>query len=871
MRHHLKLNQPTRIGFSYFEVPFIWAMVSHELTEHAARHGVRVILKGVRSTQSQVQAVESMIQAGVDALIVSPIMSEIPELLPLLESARSKGIAVSLIGGVHLNGAESFPLVRANTVAGQRELAELVFQRLGGKGKVAYIQGRQSKWNTLRVQAFREVLANYPDIQLVKDIVREASPTPQVTGTVAEMGRKWGLEIITEHPNVDAILVGQDDMALGLIDLLAEKGLTGKILVTGFDGLPAALKAIGQGTMFASIQLPVLDIAQGALDNIMALLRGETVPPLTLLPARVVTRDNLADVALSAITFLPGMIERQRQLVATVTSNEERFRSLVELSSDWYWEQDEQFRFVAGEENELIFPGSVGLRLWEIPGVETTDEHWREHQEHLATRAPFYDFEVKYVAPDGAVRYIVVSGRPIFDKQGALSGYRGVAKDISERRLGEEQIQALAYYDALTSLPNRRLFAQHVERALAQARRESRRLAVMFIDLDRFKNINDALGHEAGDQLLCEISRRLRQCSREGDTISRFGGDEFVLLAEDLNDTDGASVIARKVLAAVARPVTIGNAEHSVTASIGISMYPDDGADQQTLMKHADVAMYAAKGQGKNTFQFYSETTDVHTSDRLMLESDLRKALQNQELVVHYQAKIDLQSRAVTGVEALLRWRHPQLGLLPPDQFIPLAEESGLIVPIGKWVLRVACDQIAEWEKMGVGRFPVAVNLSPRQFYDESLVADVTQILKETGVDPTLLEFEITESMVMHQTDRAVALLTQLKETGIRLAIDDFGTGYSSFSLLKRFPIDTIKIDRSFIHGVPTDAENGVLTSAMIAMGEALHLKIVAEGVEEQAQITFLQKLDCDEVQGFYFSKPVPAEEIVSLLAASGG
>jgi diguanylate cyclase (GGDEF)-like protein len=862
----VRANQPLRVGFTYFSVPLLWTMVAHELTECAALHNMKMVLKGVRSADDQVRAVRAMIDSRIDAIILTPIMGDIPELLALLTEARAKDIAVVLIGGQELTGAGSFPLVRGDTPGGQALLAEYVFEKLGGKGKIAYVQARQSKINTQRVAAFRSVLARYPGIEVVKEIVRESTPHKIATIKAPTLGREWARQIIAECPDVEVIMVGQGDTVPGFVDYLDEKRLTERVKVTAFDGLPSALEGIRQGKILVDTRMPVLDVAKVAFKNVIALLEGKRVALFQSLPVGLITRDNVADVAISTIAFFPRMIELQQDLVETVTSSEERFRSLVELSSDWYWEQDEQCRFLPGEDSAGLFQASDGLLLWEIPGVQASDEAWREHKARLTQREPFLDMEVKYIAPDGSARYILLSGRPIF-KQGEFRGYGGVAKDISERRFSEEQIEALAYYDALTSLPNRRLFGQHVDRALAQAKRRNRRLAVMFLDLDRFKNINDALGHEAGDELLCEISRRLRQCLREGDTISRFGGDEFVLLLEDIKEPDAASVIARKILAAVGHPVTIGNTNHIVTASIGISVYPEDGSDQQTLMKNADVAMYVAKERGKNTFQFYSAKANYRTSERLTLEYDLRKALDNQELVLHYQAKMELASEAITGVEALLRWCHPRLGLVPPGKFIPLAEESGLVVPIGKWALHEACCQIATWERNGIGRFPVAVNLSPRQFYDESLVADASRIIRDAGVDPSLLEFEITESMVMNHTDKAVELLMQLKDMGVRLAIDDFGTGYSSFGLLKRFPIDTIKIDRSFIQGIPADAENAVLANAMIAMGKALRLRIVAEGVEEQAQVDYLRELGCDEAQGFHIARPTAADEATDFLA----
>jgi diguanylate cyclase (GGDEF)-like protein/PAS domain S-box-containing protein len=852
---------PIRIGFSYFERPLLWAMVSHTIREESKRFGVDAVLRSSPNAQDQVLVIDGFIRDGLDAIIISPIASEIPDMSRLVTLAKARGIAIVVIGS-EINGVEP-PLIRVDSYDGQVAITDFGFRHIGSNGKVAYVQGRRElSAHALRVRAFHDVLARYPGITLVYEITNDPKRMLQVSGATAAR------EILMAHPDVDLIVTSQDDIALGVIEVLEQEGLSGKVAVTGFDGTPQALRAIQEGQLLGTIIQPAAAIANQAVTAALKLIDGEHVAPNAMLPAKLVTRDNLIEATLTAIHFLPGMIDVQRNLISSLRTSEERFRSLVELSSDWYWEQDNEFRFLSMEgANPRFRAAGIGRRLWELPGVEAQPEQWTRHRADLQGHTPFRDFEFKYLDPANITHYIAISGRPLFGKDGTFEGYRGVGKDITERRLAEERIESLAYYDPLTSLPNRSYFAQQIHQALARARRHDRRLAMLFIDLDRFKNVNDALGHEAGDELLREVARRLLDCMRDGDTVSRLGGDEFVVLLEEIADTKQAGFVARKILEAVARPLAIAGCDHQVTASIGISVYPEDGADQQTLMKNADIAMYAAKDQGKNNFQFYSGKANVHTFERLALESSLRKALEHEEFIVHYQAKIDIASDVITGMEALLRWQHPDLGLVPPAQFIPLAEETGLIVPIGKWVLRTACRQIREWNKAGTRPLPVSVNLSPRQFFDEALVGDVCEILAELGVDPGLLEFEITEGMVMHQTEKSVRLSARLKDLGIRLAIDDFGTGYSSFALLKRFPIDTIKIDRSFIRGIPLDSEDGALTGAIIAMAKALNLKIVAEGVEQQEQLAFLRKHACDEVQGFYFSKPMPADEVELLLA----
>ncbi|TSA17050.1 MAG: EAL domain-containing protein [Betaproteobacteria bacterium] len=453
-----------------------------------------------------------------------------------------------------------------------------------------------------------------------------------------------------------------------------------------------------------------------------------------------------------------------------------------------------------------------------------------------------------------------------------LQSLRSIGAQIGQfmaRSQAEERVHHLAHYDELTGLPNRSMFNQRLSHALAQARRSDNALAVLFIDLDRFKNINDTLGHEAGDAVLKEVALRLQSCLREVDTVGRLGGDEFVVLIEGLPEPLQVAAVAQKILAAVVKSIIIGAQEFNITTSIGISNYPDDSNDMQGLLKNADIAMYRAKAQGKNNYQFYSAQMNVHTIERLALESDLRHALERDEFLLHYQPKVDIASKRITGMEALLRWQRPGLGLVPPMQFIPLAEETGLIVPIGEWVLRTACAQNKAWREQGLPPLRVAVNLSARQFAHENLLHDVARVLRTTGMDASALELEITESMVMHDPERAVELLGKLKAMGIHLSIDDFGTGYSSLSYLKRFPLDSLKIDRSFIRDIPGDADDAAITRAIIAMAQSLRLTVIAEGVELEDQLTFLREHDCDEMQGYHFSKPLPGDEFLTLLRAN--
>jgi diguanylate cyclase (GGDEF)-like protein/PAS domain S-box-containing protein len=446
-----------------------------------------------------------------------------------------------------------------------------------------------------------------------------------------------------------------------------------------------------------------------------------------------------------------------------------------------------------------------------------------------------------------------------------------VARDITERTYAEEQIKHLAYHDALTGLPNRLLFKDRLGVALTLAQRETRKLAVIFLDLDRFKIINDSLGHNAGDYLLQNVASRIQHCVRESDTVARLGGDEFILLLPMLSQAEGAARIAQKILETIKQPFIIDNRELYVTTSVGISIYPDDGMDSDTLIKNADTAMYQAKELGRNNYQLFNAAINTKALERLALENGVRKALTNDELVLFYQPIYDVASRRIHGIEALIRWNHPDLGIIAPAHFIPLAEATGLMVPIGNWVLRTACKQVKEWQRAGYGDLSVAVNLSVSQIQRGDLARTVREILDETGLDPRFLELEITESSAMLNPETSVKILDALKKIGVRISLDDFGIGQQSLSYLKRFPIDSIKIDQSFIHDITTDSDTAAIVTAIIAMGHKLRLQIVAEGVELDDQRSFLTEQHCDRMQGFLFNAPLPAADLERLLEEQRG
>jgi len=441
-----------------------------------------------------------------------------------------------------------------------------------------------------------------------------------------------------------------------------------------------------------------------------------------------------------------------------------------------------------------------------------------------------------------------------------------VFHDVSESRSMALEMAHLAQHDFLTSLPNRLLLSERMTHAIGLAQRHNKQVGLLFLDLDHFKHINDSLGHAVGDQLLQSIANRLVECVRATDTVCRQGGDEFVILLAEIGQPQDAAHVAETLRTALSTPHMIGGHELHISLSIGISVFPDDGADVATLMQNADTAMYHAKASGRNTYQFFRADMNTRAVRRLFVENSLRRALKQGEFLLHYQPKIDLASGGITGAEALIRWQDPDLGLIHPAQFVPIAEDNGLIVPLGRWVLREACRQVQAWLDAGLPAVPVSVNISAMEFRHEGFVEGVALILKETGLAPHYLELELTESILMHDAESSASVLGALKAMGVQLAIDDFGTGYSSLSYLKRFPIDTLKIDQSFVRDIVTDADDATIVGAVIGMGRNLHQRVIAEGVETHEQLVFLQDRQCDEGQGFHFSRPVSAEDFASLL-----
>ncbi len=467
---------------------------------------------------------------------------------------------------------------------------------------------------------------------------------------------------------------------------------------------------------------------------------------------------------------------------------------------------------------------------------------------------------------DGSLFWNSLHLAPVRDDNGAVTHFIGVQNDISEIKRYQDELEHQASHDILTGLPNRHLFNDRLKQTIAQTRREGGVVAVAFVDLDGFKLINDSLGHNAGDRILQTVAERLKSCLREFDTVARYGGDEFIVIVPDKTGGDRISGMLHRILESISKPFQLDTREVYITGSIGVSLFPQDGRDNQTLVKNADAAMFRAKERGRNNIYFYTAEINAKVADRLALAADLHHALERNELLLHYQPQVDSHTGLIIGAEALIRWQHPTRGMVSPGVFVPLAEETGLILPIGAWVIQTACTQARDWLKHGVPLPTISVNVSVRQFMRTDLIDMLVKIIRDTQMDAQTLELEVTESLIMNNAEEFVATLKKLKEVGIKLAIDDFGTGYSSLNYLKRMPLDRLKIDQSFVRDIHKDPESTTIIEAIIALGHSLKLKVIAEGVETPQQLEFLRHRGCDEFQGYYFSRPIPAEQFTVLL-----
>jgi diguanylate cyclase (GGDEF)-like protein/PAS domain S-box-containing protein len=736
--------------------------------------------------------------------------------------------------------------------------------------------------------------------------------------------------------------------------------------------------------------------AQGKVIGVLSFNSREVRPP-----------DESMLQAIRVIGSLVGQFLKRADTEEILRRSEARFRHLTELSSDWYWEQDEGFRFTLVSENlsrrtkrppRLVY----GKTRWELPTLNMSTVDWLRHRAVLEQHQPFRGLELHRLDADGNDMYFSVSGEPIFDAEGEFRGYRGVGvditarkqaeealrqsetryrsvvdhlaegvlivdsqgcivscntsaeriigvsrelllgrpindpgfrivredgtpyasderpatrtwrtgepqsaavvgveradggpitwlsmstrvlpghgggapngvvvsfNDITERRSFEEKLTYLAQYDLLTGLPNRALLLDRLEQALIRARRQAVLVGILLIDLDRFKEINDSLGHSAGDAVLKEVARRVRGALRDTDSVARLGGDEFCIVIEGAESRSHVSVAAAKIRRLFEEPVlTAENKEIFIELSIGSAVYPEDGETMEDLLKNADIAMYEAKRDGGHAFRFYSSALRAKTADEINMVSMLRRAVDRNELVLYYQPQVDIATGRPVGVEALVRWEHPEHGLVSPYRFVRLAEETGLIVPIGEWVLKTACAEAKAWQLAGMPEMKVSVNLSARQFRDSQLIRKIAAVLAATGLPPRLLELEITESVIMSHTDHTIGVLKRLTELGVRVSVDDFGTGYSSLAYLKRFPVHKLKIDHAFVRDIPGNKEDAAIVQAIITLARTLQLRVIAEGVENADQLKYLASVGCHEYQGFIYSRPVPARELIELV-----
>lgn len=558
---------------------------------------------------------------------------------------------------------------------------------------------------------------------------------------------------------------------------------------------------------------------------------------------------------------LEEALERERGLL----------RTMIDSLPAKIYAKDAQSRFIAcnwpvAREMGTTPAEIIGKTDFDYFPREMAEGFFADEQAVILSGQPLIDRE-EWVLDQitGQLREISTTKVPFRDRSGRVIGIVGIGRDITERKRYEERIRHLATHDPLTDLPNRSLFSEHLNTAVREAAAEGTRFAILFVDLDRFKFINDSLGHEAGDALLKQIAARLREAVHPADIVARLGGDEFVLLCREPAELADIDALASKILHAVIRPVVLLDQECRISASVGVVMCPDDGQSERALMKSADTAMYTAKQDGKNNYRRFAKGMNAESLERAMLENELRRSLERRELVVQYLPKFDLKSRTITGAEALLRWCHPDLGMIPPRRFLPIAEESGLIIPIGAWVLRTVCAQHMAWRAEGLPPMCIAVNLTWRQFNDEHFVHTVLGALRDSGVAAGMLELEFSEQLLLQHAARASQILRELKQAGVRLAVDNFGASYLSLASIQKFPIDTLKVDRSLLREID-DAQSAAITDAIVAVAKSLSLTVIAEGVETIRQAAFAREHACDAMQGFYVSEPAGPAQFADLL-----
>ena len=657
----------------------------------------------------------------------------------------------------------------------------------------------------------------------------------------------------------DGRLTYANPMALKIIGASHPDDILGRNFID-FIHAPDRAVALERATQMVEhgANLPAVEVRYIRLDGRLVEVQAQGIP--VQLNGRRAVQVSMMDIT------------ERKQAERRLRENEERFRALTELSSDWYWEQDERFRFVRLDGNLAETSGRTigsiaGKTRWEVPGHDVPAAQWEQHRATLDAHLPFRDFQMHNHDLQGHDRWVSISGAPIFDAAGAFRGYRGVGRDVTAEKIAADQIHALAFFDALTELPNRRLLIEQLKKALLAHARTHRQAALLFIDLDNFKTLNDTLGHETGDLLLRQVARRLVETVREADVVARLGGDEFVVMLEDLSeDLQEAAVqaeaIGHKILLAFATGFELGGRAYGSTPSIGITLFGKGGQAVDDLLKHADLAMYHAKGSGRNTLRMFDQGMQAAVDARAALESELRDALAGGQMRLAYQPVMQ-KDGVVSGAEALLRWEHPARGLVSPGEFIPLAESTRLIIPLGQWVLRTACEQLAAWAALPhMAPLTLAVNVSAHQFKEPDFADQVLQAVRHSGADPHRLKLELTESLLADNVEDIIDKMTVLRALGIDFSLDDFGTGYSSLSYLKRLPLSQLKIDQSFVRDVLVDPNDAAIARTIVALGGSLGLAIVAEGVETTGQHQFLQSIGCHAFQGYLFGRPMALADL---------
>ncbi|WP_304012131.1 putative bifunctional diguanylate cyclase/phosphodiesterase [Methyloversatilis discipulorum] len=691
------------------------------------------------------------------------------------------------------------------------------------------------------------------------------------------------------------ILLVDDDV---MVRLMAAEAL----IASGFEVMEAA---DGEQALELfdrhEFSLVLLDVSLGGIDGFEVCRQMRERPhgrslPIIMLTGMDDTHSIDSAYSLGATDFVTKPLNwtllvyrvryalRAAHTVADLETSERRLAVAQRVArlGGWLWHVDED----RCERSKICLDlwGDTPGSLHEVPfgllsRVLSPDrQHLREAMERAREGEP-YQMSFRVQRDEGTVVTLYEQALPVRDEFGRVVRIEGVTQDVTEREQAQRRIRFLAYHDSLTGLANRQMFREMLDHTLARSQRTGSRCALLYLDLDRLKRINDSYGHTLGDQILREVATRLIASIRSADlvahddslheeVVARLGGDEFTVLLTDLSRAEDAARVAARICAELGRPLQVAHVELVVTASIGIAIFPDNGADPETLLRHADMAMYAAKQRGRNTYEFFTEAMQQQAVERLSLEQDLARALESGQFSLHYQPQVDAGSGRIVSAEALLRWEHPQRGMVSPVQFIPVAEETGLIVPLGEWVVLTACRQMAEWRQAGLPVVPVAVNLSAHNFRSDSLLTSIAHALESTGLPSSYLHVELTESAVMQEPEAAMKTLGALKAIGLKLSIDDFGTGYSSLSTLKQFPIDLLKIDRSFVRDLPEDGSSASIVEAILALANALGLGVVAEGVETAAQRDFLCSRRCGLMQGYLFSKPLPADGFAGLLGA---